>query len=180
MKKSRRVRCLLFSLIFVCITVVVVVIYHQSANQSDEKARILKYFNFNVPKEAKLIVSEESEGFGDGCYLYIYTVTEDVMEKMISNHTFSNWSALPFTKDLSTALKSKYDGRTIGDKLKEYGLYTSKDGYYRFSNLEGKKIDFLFIQEMIQTSIVAQSNRDYTFCIFDIEHNLILFFIDIY
>lgn len=112
--------------------------------------------------------------------LFIYTVTDDAMEKMISNHNFSDWSALPFTKDLSTALKSKYDGCTIGDKLKEYGLYTSKDGYYRFSNLEGRKIDFLLMQEMIQTSIVAQSNRDYTFFLFDIEHNLILFFIDIY
>ncbi len=180
MKKSRRVKLLLFSLILVCIIIVVVVIDHQNANQSDEKTRVLKYFNFHIPKEAKLIVSEESEGFGDGCYLYIYTVTDDAMEKMISNHNFSDWSALPFTKDLSTALKSKYDGRTIGDKLKEYGLYTSKDGYYRFSNLEGRKIDFLLMQEMIQTSIVAQSNRDYTFCIFDIEHNLILFFMDIY
>lgn len=179
MKKGEPVNYLVAALIFAATALLVAAVCCADARRSDERDRIAEYFSITVPDDAVLIVKEESTGFGDGGYLYVYELPEETTARIAADFSASGWSALPFPRELSQALKKALDAHSFGEQLKNRGFYTSKQGYYLFSDLKGKRIDFQRGGAATYTGALSRF-ADYTFCVFDIQSNLLLFFIDIH
>lgn len=178
MRKKRSANAAFFLFVLLYSAAAITVLHSRAMNRQEEsrsgmEKRIFQYFRFDLPDEAQLLFSDESVGFGDGRYFYIYDIPEDRMEAIAAANRFSGWSPLPFPAEVSMGLKDRYDGCVIGEQLREHGFFLSKEGWYRFADLKGRSIDFLSAQD-------SRTSRDYTFCVFDRQQNRMLFLIGIY
>ena len=179
MKRGEPVNYLVAAFAFVLIALSAAALCEARAPRSDDRDRIAGYFPIAVPDDAVPVVKEDTMALGEGVCLSVYALSAEATARLAANFSDFGWSALPFSQALKQALKKIFDAHAAGDPLKSRGFYTAKQGYYLFTDLNGKRIDFLRTHGAARTG-APERFVDYAFCIFDIGNRQLLFYVNIH